>query len=198
MGLPSLVSDSYNGQLVETEDSYIYTLSVPNTKDSGNVNLIITKTVAGNMGNKTKKFKFTFKLDDNQTNGVDPATAEFDWILNGVLQTKKIKNNGTFMLGHDDEAVISLPPGTKVTVSEDSDGYKPSFKLDESEPVDDSSLTFDVNKDAKLGVTNTYEALVPTGVWMSVGGLLVLLGAILAGLGWFIRRSRRLHRAMNE
>ena len=30
IGVPSLISDSYQGQLVETEDSYIYTLSVPN------------------------------------------------------------------------------------------------------------------------------------------------------------------------
>ncbi len=31
LGVPSLISDSYNGRLVETEDSYIYTLDVPNT-----------------------------------------------------------------------------------------------------------------------------------------------------------------------
>jgi hypothetical protein len=45
IGVPELVSDSYNGQLIETEDSYIYTLSVPNEKNK-NVLTGISNTLA--------------------------------------------------------------------------------------------------------------------------------------------------------
>ena len=199
LGVPSLISDSYNGKLVETEDSYVYTLDVPNTReDPSLVQLTVDKYVAGNMGNKTKEFEFTFKLDESKYTSEQLDTLEFDWTLNGEVQTTKIKHNTSFMMGHGDEMIVILPIGTNVVISEDSDGYIPSFVLDSVDQGEISSLPIEVNTDAKLEVTNTYEALVPTGVWISLGGLLVLLGAILAGLGWFIRRSRRLHGAMNE
>ena len=43
IGVPSMISDSYQGHLVETDDSYIYTLSVPNEKKAPENKLLTIK-----------------------------------------------------------------------------------------------------------------------------------------------------------
>lgn len=64
VGVPTLISDACNGSLVETEDSFIYTLSVPNTKKNDALSVLtIRKKVAGSFGNKDKRFSFNVSVD---------------------------------------------------------------------------------------------------------------------------------------
>ena len=54
-----MISDAYNGTLVETDEGYIYTLSVPNKKKDKEIELLtVTKKVTGSFGNKSKEFSF--------------------------------------------------------------------------------------------------------------------------------------------
>ena len=183
LGVPSVISEAYEGNLVETEDSYVYTLSVPNTKQNSNMmSLVVTKKIAGNMGDRTKEFDFT--LSTNNTSGT------YDWTLNGVIQTEKMSaSNGQFRLGDGDEAVIMVPKGTVVTVSENADGYKPSVIYNGADPEEVNQKEITVNDDSRLEFTNTYETLIPTGVWISIGGLIAAFIITSAGVIWFKRRG---------
>ena len=78
LGVPSLISDSCEGELIETEDSYIYTLSVTNTKENAALNtLTVEKLVKGSAGNKNRDFGFVISV-----NGLD-SSSEITWAKNG-------------------------------------------------------------------------------------------------------------------
>lgn len=160
IGVPSMVSDAYNGQLVENEDSYIYTLSVPNVKINDNAELSIKKLISGNFGNKDKEF--TFNVTINSAAEGD----RFDWSKNGELQAPMTKNC-TFTMKNDDIVVISLPGGTDITVSEDNEDYSTTFCLNSGEAEKITSKSFIVTENTSLVVTNSFNKIVPTGVSVS-------------------------------
>ena len=180
IGVPSLISDSYNGSLEETEDSYIYTLSVPNEKSSAG--FTVTKTVAGNMGNKAEEFLFTFDVVEPPTGSTE---TEFAWKKNGVEQTTTLQSGDTFTLGHEDSVKILVPEGTKVKITENissGEGYTTTFKLDNNTPETVTSMEFDVDDGTVLAVVNERNVLVPTGVFLPVGGLIAVTILIWAGV----------------
>lgn len=159
LGVPSLISDSYQGKLVETEDSYIYTLSVPNEKEApGSKLLTVKKIVSGSAGDYNREFTFTLTV-----NSADP-TDGFDWMKNTVTQNTQLHSGDTFTLKHGDEVVIAVPAKVNLTVSEQSQEYTASFKLDDGQSQAVNTMTFSLTDDATLEVTNTLGMVVPTGV----------------------------------
>ena len=186
LGIPTIISGSGEGNLVETDDSYVFTLTVPNTKINPDVvALTVTKKVAGNMGDRTKEFDFTFRTNNTSTT--------YDWTLNGVVQTQKLSGNGgQFKLGDGDEAIIMVPKGTVVTVSENPDGYTPSLVFNGETPEDADNKTVTMSDDSRLEFTNTYKTEIPTGVWFGAGGLLIMLLIIVTGMVWTKRRGIRI------
>ena len=170
---------------METDDSYVFTLTVPNAKiDPNVVALTVTKKIAGNMGDRTKEFDFTFR-----TNNISKT---YDWTLNGVVQTQKLSGNGgQFKLGDGDEAIIMVPKGTVVTVSENPDGYTPSLVFNGETPEDADNKIVTMSDDSRLEFTNTYKTEIPTGVWFGAGGLLIMLLIIVTGMVWTKRRGIR-------
>ncbi|MCR4838186.1 MAG: hypothetical protein K5897_04550 [Eubacterium sp.] len=170
----------------ETEETIKYTLMIPNVKvGAGDASLTITKTVTGSMGNKTKDFTFTF------TKTGAAATDEFTWSKNGVEQTTKLLSGGTFTMSHDDEVVITVPKDAEVTITEANEGYNTTFKLGDATAEEVATKTFTVSDDITLAVTNTLNAAIPTGVWMSFGTLLLLGGLCLIGIFCITSRKRR-------
>ena len=188
LGVPSIISDGYNGQLVEEEDCYVYTLSVPNEKNLQG--LAVTKTVTGNMGNKSKEFNFTFEVVQLPDGRKD---TEFTWSKNGKAQTNPIKSGNKFTLAHEDDVVINVPAGTEVTITENIpvvEGYTTSFKLDGATPERTLTKTFTVgNNGTILEVINDRETLIPTGVAMPVG--MLVLAALIAFGGIFTTIMRQ-------
>ena len=159
LGVPSLISDSYNGQLVETEDSYIYTLSVPNVKEEEDVKLLtIRKIVNGTAGDHTKEFTFTLTVDS------DDPTDGYDWMKNGVSQNTGLHSGDTFTMKHDDEVIIAVPPDVDLTVTEQNQEYSASFTLNDGQPQRTNTMTFSITDDATLKVVNTLGIIVPTGI----------------------------------
>ena len=159
IGVPSLISDSYNGQLIETEDSYIYTLSVPNKKEAPSYKLLtIKKIVSGSAGDYSREFTFTLTVDSAE------PTDGFEWMKNTVTQNTQLHSGDTFTLKHGDEVVIAVPAKVDLTVSEQNQEYTASFKLDDGQSQAANTMTFSITDDATLEVTNTLGMVVPTGV----------------------------------
>ena len=137
----------------------ICTLTIPNAPVDMFANLTITKTVTGNMGNRAKDFTFTLTVAD-----VLP-TAEFEWAKNGVVQTVKLHSGDSFTLKHGESVTIVLPLDTDITIAENNDYYKTSFKLGDAAAEDITSKTFRLTGDATLAVTNTRDSTIPTGIF---------------------------------
>ena len=186
LGEPSIISNSYVGNLVETDDSFIYTLDVPNTKsDSSKFFLTITKIVEGNQGNKYHEFTFTFDIEG------DDGTTSYNWTKNGETQTP-IHSGGIFKMKHNDSVMIELPKNVKVTVTEDNEDYKASFKLGNAAAELTNMKQFNFTTDTNLTVTNTREGIIPTGIESHIlvltGIFVLLLAAVLLLLRGRFRR----------
>ncbi len=159
IGVPSLISDAYNGQLVEYEDSYVYTLSVPNVKEETDYKLLtVKKIVSGSAGDYSREFTFTLTVDSAE------PTDGFEWMKNTVTQNTQLHSGDTFTLKHGDEVVIAVPVEVDLTVSEQNQEYTASFKLDDGQSQAANTMTFSITDDATLEVTNTLGMVVPTGV----------------------------------
>lgn len=185
IGVPSLISDSYNGQLIETEDSYIYTLSVPNVKKQHDYKLLtIRKTVSGDLGDPVKKFNFTFNVASAESTDV------FEWTKNGVQQNTSLHSGGTFTMKHGDEVVIAVPADANLTISEDNLDYYTTFQLDEGEPQHKDMMAFKLTDDATLEVVNKLDGIVPTGVMNNII-LPILSAGLTMALVTFIMRKKR-------
>jgi LPXTG-motif cell wall-anchored protein len=186
IGVPSLISDSYNGQLVETEDSYIYTLSVPNTKEEEDRKLLtIKKTVQGNEVDTNREFTFTLTVDS-----ADPDDG-FVWMKNTVTQNTELHSGDTFTLKHGDEVVIAVPAQVDLTVTEENGEYTPSFKFDDDEPQNTNTLMFSITDDATLEVVNTFGMIVPTGVINNIILSVLIALMVLACIGFILWKRKR-------
>ena len=180
-----------NVELVEQDSGtiYKYRLNIPNRKiDGENKVLTVTKTVSGNMGDKSRNFTFHFSVQG------DEGSVGYAWKKNDEEMTEALVSGGTFTLGHNDKVEITVPEGAEVTIKEDSDGYDASFKLGAADAVEDDELTFEMSDDIILAVTNTKTMAVPTGVWVSFGSLLAIGAGLLLGI-WFLCRRRRMTEA---
>jgi hypothetical protein len=185
IGVPSLISDSYNGQLVETEDSYIYTLSVPNVKEETEYKLLtIRKTVSGSLGDYDQLFTFTLTVDSAK------ATDTFEWMKNSVTQSEPLHSGDTFRMKHDDEVIIAVPTNVDLTVSEQNLDYTTTFKRDDAQPQSVNTLTFSITDDSTLEVVNKLDGIVPTGVMNNII-LPILSAGLTMALVTFIMRKKR-------
>ncbi len=180
-GVPSLVdAGDSRGKLVETADSYIYRLSVPNTKlRNGKVLLSVTKTVIGSMGDRNKDFRFTFTVDEN------PVSEGYEWYKNGVKQSDKIKSGETFTLKHKEEVVINLPQDSKVTVKEQSTEYTTTIQKDSEAEIDNTNISVEMDKDTKLTFKNKLNDPTETGIksGSKLGMILIILISFIVVAG---------------
>ncbi len=190
LGQPTLIQgvggDEDIDQIVELEDCYVYTLSVPNEKTA--VNLTVTKKVEGSLGDKSKEFTFTLTVAD--ASEID----EYEWSKNGEEQAEKLKSGDTFTLRHKDSVTIALPPGVDITIAEDnpaSQGYEAKFKLGDEAATTGNSKTFQLTDDTSLIVTNTRGSIVPSGVIMKVFPVVAVGLIVVIVLGVLIFRSKR-------
>ena len=189
LGKPELIGDSYNGQLVETEDSFIYTLSVPNEKKNDKKVLTVRKVVTGSSFDTEQQFTFTFTVD-----GAAPSDV-YEWYKNGVAQSEGLHSGDNFYLKHDEYVEISVPQDASVTVSEQSGNYTTTIQLDDDPEENTRTKTFTVEDDSTLVVTNTVNQIVPTGVfdntffWLEFALLLIGFSAVYL---WY-RKKRYNH-----
>ena len=185
LGVPSLISDSYNGQLVENDDSYIYTLSVPNTKqETENKLLTIQKIVMGTGADLNQQFTFTLNVESAD------QSDEFIWMKNSVTQSTPLHSGDTFTLKHNDVVVISVPTQVNLTITEQNLDYISSFKLNDEQAHTTNTMTFSITDDSTLVVDNILGSIIPTGVMNNIVLPLVMLIALAVML---IMWRKKLH-----
>ena len=187
LGVPSLISDSCEGELIETEDSYIYTLSVTNIKENAALNtLTVEKLVKGSAGNKNRDFGFVISV-----NGLD-SSSEITWAKNGEKQDNLSHNGGEFTLKHAEKAEFVLPAGVTVTVMEEETEYNTTFQLGDEEAENKNIKEFQFTDPTTLVVTNTLNGHIPTGVMTPLkrGAVMIFIAAVPIGLFIYLRRRK--------
>jgi hypothetical protein len=156
-----------------------------NTFSAGN--LVITKTVEGNLGDKTKEFDITVTLNKPAEKNIDTVKVVYD---GGKYEDVPVTFTGNtavldLQIKHGDTITIAnLPYGVTYTVDEDdysSEGYVATGEV--LEP-----LAIGAVNDVVL--LNTNETLVPTGINLDNLPYILILGAATLGLVGFTMKKR--------
>ena len=188
--------------------------------DKQTLNLKIGKTVAGNMGDKTREFEFMITLDKPDPNdpgtmvpinGLPAPSGATDWVELGYgAYSFKLKHGDSF-------TILGLPHGTTYYVVElqpldghydttidvdkksttyHSDAYVfyPPQQTENPEPPTYIAFVTDVmNEDVKITYTNTKGSTPPTGIYDSLGPALAgfVTATMLLAVSRLGRRRRR-------
>ena len=173
----------------------------PDVKSSGYTNSLtqydfdFSKTIAGNQGDKNKRFDFTLNIT-----GANPGT--YPIVTNNVTDNPTsitVDANGTAtgvysLTSGSTVQVIGLNAGAVCTVTEDPDDYTATHSLDGGEAVSGASsgaVTL-ADSDHSVAFTNTRNGIIPTGVIMTIAPFAIGIcgfGAIIIFI--ICRRKRR-------
>lgn len=180
-------------QLSDYETTYSEdTLTITNTRKPS---LTIAKTVEGDMGDRTKDFRFTVTLKNK--NG-EPLSGSYSYtrtnedepeVQEGILKLNP-EGEVEFSLKHGDSITIkNLPIGTSYQVAEnpeDAEGYQISYDAAENGKL--------FNKNVQVAVTNKKDMIPVTGLEdIKKGWSLVILLCVPISMGmifWLIHRKR--------
>ena len=173
----------------------------PGVKSSGYTNSLtqydfdFSKTIAGNQGDKNKRFNFTLTIADANpgtypviTNDVTGNPTSITVGANGTATGAYSLTNGSTV------KVIGLNKGAICTVTEDPDGYTATHSLDGAEAVsgESSGAVTLADSDHSVAFTNTRNGIIPTGVIMTIAPFAIgicVFGAIIIFI--ISRRKRR-------
>ena len=172
---------------LETDDAMVEpdidTITITNHY-SNNVKILVDKVVEGNMGDKTKLFKFTYQ-----------------YTKNGVSE------NGEFSLTNgSDLAVIEIPYGAEIIITEidDGSGYTTTYTAGPTggpvnENGDGHECTLNnVTTDTTVTFTNTKDVQIPTGLNGNSYPYLMMLAIAAIGTTGFIYPACRRRRHKGE
>ncbi len=159
-----------NPENTKVKDDGVFT-NAYGTADKPVSDLTISKTVAGNQGDKTKDFTFTIE--------VDGTSGEQYYVNNGKTLVSGVPVDITLK---DGESVIiyGLSASDTYTVTETdytADGYTTTI-----DTVKTNTKTGTISADATVAFVNTKNATTPTGIVMNIAPyvLMVAVAAVLA------------------
>ena len=172
----------------------------PDVKSSGYTNSLtqydfdFSKTIAGNQGDKNKRFDFTLNITGANpgtyrviTNDVTGNPTSITVGANGTATGEYSLTNGSTV------QVIGLNAGAVCTVTEDAEDYTATHRLDSGNAVSgESSGAVTLNSDHSVAFTNTRNGVIPTGVIMTIAPFAIgicVFGAIIIFI--ICRRKRR-------
>ena len=152
-------------------------------------NMVVTKNVTGNLGDKNKLFSFTVEVEKAGDGDVftlvkpDGSTEAFK---QGQTVTMNLKHNDSFTIKG-----LSKTDAIKVEEANyKADGYNSSINIGDSEAVSDgSSVSVKGSKDANIIVTNSKNADTPTGIFFHYAPYIALI-AVAGGLLMVFRRRK--------
>ena len=183
---------------IGTDGEYV---EEPGVKSSGYTNSLtqydfdFSKTIAGNQGDKNKRFNFTLTIADANpgtypviTNDVTGNPTSITVGANGTATGAYSLTNGSTV------KVIGLNKGAICTVTEDPDDYTATHSLDGAEAVsgESSGAVTLADSDHSVAFTNTRNGIIPTGVIMTIAPFAIgicVFGAIIIFI--ICRRKRR-------
>lgn len=176
-------TDGENVNYTSKQDAYMNTFTT--------YDVTITKNVAGQMGDKSKEFNFSIDVTDpNATAVLSSVTLQN---ANATSASFASKENGTSVanvvadLHHTESVVIKgVPKGATVDIDEtNADGYTISY----SENAANGQATVGT-EDVAVTVTNTRNAVTPTGIVMDIAPYALLVVIAAAGCFVFLRKRR--------
>ena len=153
--------------------------------------LKVTKTVEGNLGDKTKKFHFTVKFEKPENKdvksditatvaGTDEGSLDLDWTSGSCTYEFDLADGETASLGN-------IPYDVKYTVTEsdyEKDGYSIAMKTGNKGTVSAAEQT--------ASFTNTKTGEIDTGINLTtLPYILVFAGVIVIAGAAFITRRRK-------
>ncbi len=150
--------------------------------------LAVSKTIAGNFGDKSKYFDVTvtFTLPTGKTMGGTISYAGGKYTTTAVDSTTLVAN---IQLKHGDTVTFTnIPEGVTWTVAEadyTGDGYTTTYL-----PVTPAG-TIDTKDADTAAITNTRNQMVETGISLDSLPYILLLAGAVAGLGILVIRRRR-------
>lgn len=201
--------------MVKEESTSGYQIGETNTKGSVPVadNILVTftntklpdltlsKTVTGEMGDKTKLFEFVIKLKNEKGY---PVTKKFNYIRSVAEGSGAEKPADGQIKFTDGEARISLSHGQQITIKDLP--YKSTYTVTETtEAKDPYTVTYNgkaqpatgqLKTDGSIDVVNNKEYVPPTGITShtdhSAGfGVAIAIGGLCALFGFGLFRRRR-------
>ncbi len=172
----------------------------PGVKSTGYTNSLtqydfdFSKTIAGNQGDKNKRFTFTLSIT-----GANPGT--YPIVTNNVTDNPTSITvgangtaNGTYSLTNGSTVkVIGLNKGAICTVTEDPDDYTATHSLDGAEAVsgESSGAVTLADSDHSVAFTNTRKGIIPTGVIMTIAPFAIGICGFGAIIIFIISRRKR-------
>ncbi len=181
---------------IKTDGTYT---TDPDVKSSGYTNSVtqydfsFSKAIAGNQGDKNKRFTFTLSVS-NAIPGVYPLEVND---VTGTPQTITIGSDGTFSAAYNltngsSFKILNLNKDAVCSVHEDAQDYTPSHSVDSGDSVgtaNSGNITL-ANSDHSVAFTNTREGIIPTGVLLTIAPFAI--GIVLcAALIIFVMVKRR-------
>jgi len=172
-------------------------LSIANTPAEGG--LVVTKTVEGNFGSRTKEFSFRINLKNSAgTNltGTIPVSKNGGAPVNTTLSSGNIN----FTLSDSDYVTFMLPENTKFTVTETNpEGYTVERRIGTNEFASGTSISGTYSTDKRVDFKNTLNGIIPTGLETSFNLSVSILCAMAAGLiVSFVYGRKRRREGMEE
>ena len=171
-----------------------YAFKVDGTKGADIVNtysagsLYVTKTVTGNLGNKTQKFNFTvtFTAPDNQTVKSTIKYGDNQTITPADFENEKHTATVRISLADGEQEIFkNVPYGVTYTVVEDTyDGYETIYGSDKQGTIEKAQTIVHIQNDKKGEVL--------TGVILhSAPYVLLLVGVGAAAVAFLILKTHR-------
>ena len=183
---------------IGTDGAYV---EEPGVKSSGYTNSVtqydfdFSKTIAGNQGDKNKRFNFTLNIT-----GANPGT--YPIIANDVEGNPTSITVGANGTATDEYSltdgitvrVIGLNAGAVCTVTEDPDDYTATHSLDGDAAVSGASsgAVRLADSDHSVAFTNTRNGIIPTGIIMAIAPFAIgicVFGAVFIFI--ICKRKRR-------
>lgn len=158
--------------------------------DYNTIDLTLTKTVAGNQGNRNEYFEFLIKLTDVAIDGTYIITGETGEVKAGKIEVKDGKGEATVWLKHDDSiAIEGLPAGTSYEIVEQgAEDYETKVN---GEKADGKKATgTELAEDTAVAYTNTRGGTIPTGILLTVAPFAALMVIGIAGVLFVTLKKR--------
>lgn len=158
--------------------------------------LIVQKKVSGSFGNLAEQFDFTVKLmkDDHQ-----PYQKAIEFVKTNADGTEiqdflllSDEGGASFQLSHHEKIRFkNIPAGIYYTVEEvsNADGYITNICVNQAKSLEQCSISGSITGETLLLFENKREGIVPTGVSVTSGMILILPAGMILGL-YLVRRKR--------
>lgn len=190
----SIADHSYTLQVEAAGGTLVFT----NTRAASD--LTVRKTVTGDFGNKNYPFPFTLTVPDITASDSYPYIKEST--TDGTTWTGVPGEGGTLRIGamtftlKDNERVIirDLPNNKNITLTESNGSYTVRWSFEDSSATVTTGpiKQFQLPQNRTLNVTNTLEAVAPTGFEdVTAPFLRMLAGGLLLALPLILRRKKK-------